>query len=97
VLPEARAALRRGDKRQVQGHVLQVSHPSVKKKLVSNSVADPECLSRIRIFSIPDPHQRIFSILTQKTVSKLSGIPDLIFYSGTGYGSATPVFKLCIG
>ncbi len=35
------------------------------------SVADPECLSRIRIFSIPDSHQRI---LTQKMVSKLSEI-----------------------
>jgi hypothetical protein len=36
-----------------------------------SSVADPGCLSRIRIFSIPDPHQ---NILTQKIVSKPSEI-----------------------
>jgi hypothetical protein len=40
---------------------------------VALSVADPGCLSRIRIFSIPDPHphQRFLSILTLKNVSKL--------------------------
>jgi hypothetical protein len=32
-------------------------------------VADPGCLSRIRIFSTPDPHQRIYVFLTQKIVS----------------------------
>jgi hypothetical protein len=29
------------------------------RHVVNVSVADPGCLSRIRIFSIPDPHQRI--------------------------------------
>jgi hypothetical protein len=45
------------------------------------SVADPGCLSQIRIFSIPDP--RYLSILTQKNFSKLSSsrirIPDRIW------------------
>jgi hypothetical protein len=36
-----------------------------------HSVTDPGCLSRIRIFSIPDPHQKI---LIRKIVSKLSEI-----------------------
>jgi hypothetical protein len=27
--------------------------------MLTASVADPGCLSRIRLFSIPDPHQRI--------------------------------------
>jgi hypothetical protein len=46
-----------------------------------NSVADPGCLSRIRIFSIPDPNffypgsaSKNLSILTQTIVSKLSEI-----------------------
>jgi hypothetical protein len=40
------------------------------------SVADPGCLSRIRIFSIPDSGSasKNLSILTQKIVSKLSEI-----------------------
>ncbi len=45
---------------------------------VFGSVADPGCLSRNRPLSIPDleffipdPHQRILIILTQKMVSKL--------------------------
>jgi hypothetical protein len=48
-----------------------------KKNKVSFSVADPRCLSRIRLFSIPDPNffhpgsaSKNFSILTQM-VSKL--------------------------
>jgi hypothetical protein len=32
-------------------------HQKVKSK--KTSVADPECLSRIRLFSIPDPGSRI--------------------------------------
>ncbi len=52
------------------------------------SVADPGCLSRIRFFSIPDPHISIpdprsasknFSILTQKMVSKLEEIWSGLF------------------
>jgi hypothetical protein len=41
-----------------------------------SSVADPGCLSRIRIFSIPDPGfaSENLSILAQKMVSKLSEI-----------------------
>jgi hypothetical protein len=41
-----------------------------------SSVADPGCLSRIRIFSIPDPEfaSKNLSILTPKIVSKLSEI-----------------------
>ncbi len=46
---------------------------------VIDSYADPGCLSRIRIFSIPDPHQNIVSILTQKIVSKLSEIWSGLF------------------
>ncbi len=42
-----------------------------------SSVADPGRLSRIRTFSIPDPHQRI---LTQKKVSKLSEIWSGLFF-----------------
>ncbi len=34
--------------------------PSCFKCIDKISVADPGCLSRIRIFSIPDPHQRIY-------------------------------------
>ncbi len=55
-----------------------------------SSVVDPGCLSRIRIFSIPDPRStsKNLSILTQKIVSKLSEydpgcssrIQILIFY-----------------
>jgi hypothetical protein len=43
---------------------------------VCGSVADPGGLSRIRIFSIPDPRSasKILSILTKKMVSKLSEI-----------------------
>ncbi len=39
-----------------------------------SSRADPGCLSRIWIFSIPDPASKKLSILTQKIVSKLSEI-----------------------
>ncbi len=41
-----------------------------------SSVADPGCLSRIRIFSTPDPEfaSKNLSILTPKIVSKLSEI-----------------------
>jgi hypothetical protein len=47
-----------------------------KRNYVTVSVADPGCLSRIRIFSIPDsgPASKNLSILTQIIVSKLSEI-----------------------
>jgi hypothetical protein len=65
--------------------VLTSRHPGAGHYLPAN-VADPECLSWIRIFSIPDPGSsfkripgsasasRNFNILTQKIVSKLSEI-----------------------
>ncbi len=34
--------------------------------MLKTSVADPGCLSRIRIFSIPDPHQTIEVFLHKK-------------------------------
>ncbi len=45
------------------------------------SVADPGCLSRIRIFSIPDPGSasKNLSILSRKMVSKLSEIRSGFF------------------
>jgi len=46
-------------------------HPFTSLINIFASVADSGCLSRIRLFSILDPHQRILSILTQKMVSKL--------------------------
>ncbi len=57
------------------------------------SDADPGCLSRIRIFSIPDPNffhpgsaSKNLSILTQKIVSKLSEIwSGLYFHDGSWY------------
>ncbi len=47
-----------------------------------SSVAGPDpnfFPSRIQIFSIPDPHQRILSIVTLKSVSKLSEIWSVLF------------------
>ncbi len=56
VLPEAGPALRQGDKRQVQGHVLQVSHPSVKKKnLFLTVLRIRNVYPESEFFSIPDP------------------------------------------
>jgi hypothetical protein len=59
-------------------------------RMAISCVADPGCLSRIRIFSIPDPGfpSKNLSILTQKMVSVLSELwsgmfipdPDPYFY-----------------
>ncbi len=52
----------------------------IKNGVIEGSVADPGCLSRIRIFSIPDPvpkesririRNKEFKYLIQKLVSKL--------------------------
>jgi hypothetical protein len=43
----------------VAEHNVNVSERERYLKLLVSSVADPGFLSRIRIFSIPDPHQRI--------------------------------------
>ncbi len=53
----------------------------IHKTLVSSSDADPGCLSRIRIFSIPDPGSasKNVSILTQKIVTVLSEIWSWLF------------------
>jgi hypothetical protein len=54
-------------------------HPS--KENIQHSVADPGCLTRIRIFSIPDTGSaaKNLSILTPKIVSKLSEIRSGLF------------------
>jgi hypothetical protein len=53
-----------------------------------NSVADPGCLSRIRLFSIPDPGstKKNLSIFTQKIVSKLLGNMIQVVHPGSGSG-----------
>ncbi len=48
-------------------------------RIRKSSVADPGCLSRIRIFFVSDSHQRILRILTQKMVSRLSEIWSGLF------------------
>jgi hypothetical protein len=85
----------------------RIPDPGVKKAPNPESgsatlVADPGCLSWIRIFSIPDPGSKIpdpgsgsalKNFLTHKIVSKLSEIcMNLDVYPGSG--SATPLPKL---
>ncbi len=61
-------------------------------------ITDPACLSRIRIFSIPDPGSasKNLSILTQKIVSKLSEIWSGLFITdpdpGSGFRIPDPDF-----
>ncbi len=62
-----------------------------KRRPLMASVADPGCLSRMRIFSIPDPGSKKFRIrikefiyLTQKIVSKLFGNMSRVVHPGSG-------------
>jgi hypothetical protein len=43
----------------------------VKSVLKTNSVADPGCLTRIQIFSIPDPGSKFFSIPDPRSAQRM--------------------------